>query len=58
MKFEKFPKDVREAAIHAYMLSASKEETPLDENGAKLQKVRLELLASNIHAGFAKLIIC
>lgn len=58
MKFEEFPEDVREAVIQAYLMGINGEKAPSDDNGAKLQKERLEMLASNIKSGFEKLITC
>lgn len=53
-----FPEDVREVVIQAYLMGINGEKAPSDENGAKLQKERFEMLASNIKAGFEKLISC
>lgn len=58
MKFEELPEDVRSAVIQVYVMCFMEEKAPSDENGAKLQKERFEMLASNIKAGFEKLISC
>lgn len=56
--FDHLPDDVRSAAIHVYVTALSNIEPPIDEESRDIQKKRLEMLASNIVAGFAKLTCC
>ncbi|EJZ0950341.1 hypothetical protein OM238_20905 [Escherichia albertii] len=56
--FDHLPDDVRSAAIHVYVTALSNIEPPIDEESRDIQKKRLEMLASNIVAGFAKLTYC
>ncbi|EFD2083173.1 hypothetical protein [Escherichia coli] len=56
--FDHLPDDVRSAAIHVYVTALSNIEPPIDEESRDVQKKRLEMLASNIVAGFAKLTCC
>lgn len=57
-KFSELPDDVRGAVIQAYQDCLVGERAPSDDNGAKLQRERFELLAANIMAGFEKLTSC
>lgn len=56
--FEHLPDDVRSAAIHVYATAISNIECPIDEKSRDIQKKQLEMLASNIVAGFANLTCC
>ncbi|UCQ36420.1 hypothetical protein AABD69_09165 [Edwardsiella piscicida] len=56
--FEHLPEDVRAAAIHVYATALSNIERPTNETEIEMQKKQLEMLASNIVAGFAKLTSC
>ncbi|WP_105494511.1 hypothetical protein [Escherichia coli] len=56
--FDHLPDDVRSAAIHVYVTALSNIEPPIDEESRDIQKKRLEMLASNIVAGFAKITCC
>ncbi|HFV9306329.1 TPA: hypothetical protein ACIAJC_003952 [Citrobacter freundii] len=56
--FDHLPEDVRSAAIHVYVTVLSNIEYPADEAGSEIQKKRIEMLASNIVAGFVKLTSC
>ncbi|HFJ1617435.1 TPA: hypothetical protein ACGTKP_000240 [Salmonella enterica] len=54
--FGHLPDDVRSAAIHVYVTALSNIESPTDEDSRDIQKKRLEMLASNIVAGFTRLL--
>lgn len=58
LTFEQMPEDVRKAAISAYTSVIVDESCPSDRTSSKMQRVRMEMLASNIVAGFAKLTSC
>ncbi|EPS5379633.1 hypothetical protein ACVE84_004044 [Escherichia albertii] len=53
---EHLPDDVRSAAIHVYVTALSNIEPPIDEESRDIQKKRFEMLASNIIAGFTRLL--
>ncbi|MCZ9160035.1 hypothetical protein OM206_24510 [Escherichia albertii] len=54
--FEHLPDDVRSAAIHVYVTALSNIDPPIDEESRDIQKKRFEMLASNIIAGFTRLL--
>ncbi|MEG8497798.1 hypothetical protein U4P14_10430 [Klebsiella pneumoniae] len=58
LSFEQMPEDIRYAVIQAYTAALSDQKCPQDDNGSAIQRRNMELLASNIVAGFAKLTSC